>query len=54
MLTVYAVEIAPDEFVCFYRDEFKDATNYAKAKHTEVVEWTVSYRDLHELNFYNG
>lgn len=51
MITVWAVEVEPGKHVCFYRDEFSRAKDFAKAHHTDVVEWTVSYRDMHELDF---
>ena len=59
MLTIWAVfcgnkdkdDAENDDFVCFYDEDKKAALRLAELIGEEVEEWTIPYRDLHELRF---
>lgn len=61
MVTIFAVYSGENEmvfgkseplYVCFEESERDQAEAFADANNTEVVEWLIPYRDLHELTFH--
>ena len=61
MLTIWAVfcgdkakeDFDNEDYVCFFDEDKQAALRLADLMEVEVDEWTIPYRDLHELRFFD-